>query len=61
MKKFEKNSNWVDVDPKLYTPINQGIVILSKAKSSKDTKAFYDFILGEKAKKIFKEFGYLVP
>lgn len=61
MKKFEKNSNWVDVDPKLYTPINQGIVILRKAKSSKDTKAFYDFILSDSAKKIFKEFGYLVP
>ncbi len=61
MKNFEKNTNWIDVDPTLYTPINQGIVILKKAKSSKDTKAFYDFILGEKAKKIFKEFGYLVP
>ncbi len=61
MKNFEKNSNWIDVDAKLYTPINQGIVILRKAKSSKDTKAFYDFILSDSAKKIFKEFGYLVP
>lgn len=61
MKRFKKDINWIDLDPKLYTPINQGIVILKKAKSSQETKAFYDFILSENAKKIFKEFGYLIP
>jgi len=61
MSMYKKDVNWVDVDPKLYTPINQGIVIINNAKDNKEVKAFYDFILGEKAKKIFREFGYLVP
>jgi molybdate transport system substrate-binding protein len=61
MSMYKKDINWVDVDPKLYTPINQGIVIINNAKDNKDVKAFYDFILSEKAKKIFREFGYLVP
>ena len=61
MSMYKKGINWTDVDPKLYTPINQGIVILKNAKDNKEVKAFYDFILSEKAKKIFNEFGYLVP
>lgn len=60
MSQYKENVNWVSVDPKLYTPIDQGIVILSKAKDNAEAKAFYDFILGEKAKKIFIDFGYLV-
>lgn len=58
MKKYKKNINWEDVNLSLYKPINQGIVIL---KDSKDVRSFYDFILSEKAKKIFLNFGYLVP
>lgn len=64
MKNFKKGENWIDVDTKLYTPINQGIVILKnskEAKQSEETKAFYDFILSNKAKKIFEDFGYTVP
>ncbi|RXJ91194.1 molybdate ABC transporter substrate-binding protein [Arcobacter sp. CECT 8983] len=61
MKKYKEGINWTDVDPKLYTPINQGIIILKNAKDNKEVKAFYDFILSAKAKKIFKDFGYLVP
>ena len=58
MAKFKKDVNWVEVDSKLYTPINQGIVIL---KDSYEVKAFYDFILSQKAKKIFVKYGYLIP
>lgn len=61
MKQFKKNINWIDVDNNLYTPINQGVVILEKSKNNIETKAFYNFILGENARKIFKDFGYLVP
>jgi len=60
MSQYKENINWVSVDPSLYTPIDQGIVILTKAKDNPEAKAFYDFILGEKAKKIFTDFGYLV-
>ncbi|WP_419766414.1 MAG: molybdate ABC transporter substrate-binding protein [Arcobacter sp.] len=61
MSMYKKGINWTEVEAKLYTPINQGIVILKNAKDNKEVKAFYDFILSENAKKIFKEFGYLVP
>ncbi len=60
MKRFKENIHWIDIDSKLYTPINQGIVILENSKDNKEVKAFYNFILSEKAKKIFEEFGYIV-
>lgn len=59
--KMKKFTNHKDLDSKLYTPINQGMVILQKANNNKEAKAFYDFILSEKAKQIFKDFGYLIP
>ena len=60
MSKYKENINWISVDPKLYTPIDQGIVILNRAKDNKEAKAFYDFILSKEAKDIFLKFGYLV-
>lgn len=58
MKRFQ---NFIDVDTKLYTPISQGIVILKNAKESIEAKAFYDFILSQKAKNIFEKYGYILP
>lgn len=60
MSKYKKNINWVDVDTKLYTQINQGMVILKSAKGDKEVKAFYDFIVSEKGTSIFKNYGYFV-
>lgn len=61
MSKYKKNVHWKEVDPKLYTPINQGIVLLKNGESKHEASAFYSFILSKKAKKVFNEFGYLVP
>lgn len=58
MKSYKKGINWSDVNPKLYTPINQGIILLKN--SSAEAKAFYDFILSDKAKEIFRAYGYIV-
>ena len=49
----------ISIDSKLYTPIDQGIVILKNAKENKEVKAFYDFILSKEAKKIFENYGYI--
>ncbi len=57
MSKFKEGKNWCDINSSLYTPINQGIVLL-KNNNAKD---FYDFLLSENAKEIFKKYGYLVP
>ena len=61
MSNYKKGVNWSDVDPKLYTPISQGVVILNKGEGSKDVASFYAFILSKKAQKIFKKFGYQIP
>ena len=61
MAHFKKGENWAEVDSKLYTPINQGIVILKEGERSAEVSAFYAFIMSKRAKKIFEKFGYIVP
>jgi molybdate transport system substrate-binding protein len=61
MAHFKKGLNWVEVDPKLYTPIDQGIVLLKHGEKSAQASAFFTFILSQRAKVIFEKFGYLVP
>jgi len=61
MAAFKKGINYEYVDIALYTPINQGIVILKNGEKSAEVKAFYTFILSQKGKEILKEFGYLIP
>ena len=58
MKAFKEGVNFVEVDPKLYTPIAQGIVLLKHGKNNSDAKAFYRFILSDEAQQIFKRYGY---
>jgi molybdate transport system substrate-binding protein len=60
MSKYKENINWVNVDPKLYKSIEQGIVIINNTKDNAEVKAFYDFILSVNAKKIFTDYGYIV-
>jgi len=61
LKKYHENVHWVEVDKSLYTPINQGIVILKHAQQNKKVKAFYDFVLSKKGKNILKRYGYQIP
>jgi molybdate transport system substrate-binding protein len=60
MSEYKENIHWSDVDETLYTPINQGMVILKKGEGNPEVKAFYDFMLSVKAKEILKNFGYKV-
>jgi molybdate transport system substrate-binding protein len=60
MSHYKVGVSWVDLDPNLYTPIKQGIVILKEGKDRSDVKMFYDFLLSDSAKEIFKKFGYIV-
>jgi molybdate transport system substrate-binding protein len=61
MAHLKKGENWSDIDPKLYTPIDQGIVLLKHGENSAEASAFYTFIFSKKAENIFKKFGYLIP
>ena len=44
-----------EIDPKLYSPINQGVLLISNKKEAGE---FYDFLFSKEAKKIFKKYGY---
>ncbi|MCR4941744.1 MAG: molybdate ABC transporter substrate-binding protein [Campylobacter sp.] len=61
MSKYKEGVNFAFVDASLYTPIDQGIVILKRAENNAEAKAFYDFILGQKGRAIFKKYGYNLP
>jgi len=61
LKKFHKSVHWIEVEKSLYTPINQGIVILKRAESDKNVQAFYNFVLSKKGQNILEEFGYTIP
>ncbi len=60
MQRFKEHKNWIAVNPKLYTPIKQGVVILKRAKNNHDATLFYDFLTTSDAKAIFKKYGYNV-
>ncbi len=59
LKKYHQNIHWVEVNKELYSPINQGMIMLKNGK--KEAKAFYDFVLSTKGQNILKEFGYQIP
>lgn len=60
MYKYKEAIHWSDIDEKLYAPIEQGMVILKRAEGDTEVKAFYDFMLSDKAKMILKKYGYKI-
>jgi len=61
MSMYKAGIHYMDVDSKLYTPIKQGVVLLTSAKGKREYRDFYEFILSTKAQEIFKKYGYLIP
>ncbi|HTD41642.1 MAG TPA: molybdate ABC transporter substrate-binding protein [Mucilaginibacter sp.] len=49
---------WKEIDPKSYTPIKQGMIILKQTKENASAQKFYDYMLSPAAKAILKEYGY---
>jgi molybdate transport system substrate-binding protein len=58
LQKFEQNRNWIDVPENLYTPIEQGALLLTHAKSNKAAQAFYEYLFSSEAQKILHKYGY---
>jgi molybdate transport system substrate-binding protein len=58
---LKEGVHWAEVDSALYTPINQGVVILKEGDASAEVAAFYAFLFSKKAADIFKAYGYIVP
>jgi len=61
--KMAGKGNYTDVDSALYSPIQQGVVILKHGRENhpKAVQAFYDFLFSPQGKKIFKTYGYITP
>jgi molybdate transport system substrate-binding protein len=57
----KKIFQWVAVDRKLYTPIQQGMVLLKKSTDKASAEKFYQYILSTPAKNILKKYGYIIP
>ncbi len=59
-KEMNGKGKWIDVDPKIYNPIEQGCVILKygEEKHYKESKKFYNFLFSLKARKIFSRYGF---
>ncbi len=49
---------WIEINRKAYLPIAQSVVLLKNGKSS-GARQFYRFLSGDKAKAIFRKYGYL--
>jgi molybdate transport system substrate-binding protein len=60
---MRKVGNWVDINPKAYKPIDQGMVMLksNSADNQAAAKRFFDFMSSPKAQSILKRNGYIVP
>lgn len=51
---------WKAIDPKSYTPIRQGLVILKRAEKNAGAVKFYRYLLSTDAKQIFRKYGYRI-
>lgn len=56
--KIKEKGRSVDIDKDLYSPIEQGIVLLNYGKNKKNAELFYKFMFSDKTKTILTKFGY---
>jgi molybdate transport system substrate-binding protein len=60
--KMKGKGYWFELNQADYPPILQAVVLLKpvQPRNSASAKAFYEFLFSQRAKIIFKKFGYLV-
>jgi len=52
---------WTRIDPQLYAPIKQGMVLLKYAERHQiEAQRFYHYLLSEEAQHIFEKYGYRI-
>ena len=49
---------WKAMDPKTYSPIQQGMVLLKRAEANADALKFYEYVQSADVKRIFNQYGY---
>lgn len=57
---MKNQGKWLELDPTLYSPIEQGALLLksSNQENSENAKKFYEFLFSEEAKNILNKYGY---
>ncbi len=56
---IKEQGQWISIDTTLYTPIEQGIVVIKNTPNKQqEAQQFYDFILSKKGQVILEEYGY---
>lgn len=50
--------HWVEIDPKLHGPIQQGLVLLPHAQGKPEAREIYDYLLSPHARAVLREYGY---
>jgi len=55
--KLNNKNHFINLDTKFYSPIKQGVVLIS---NKSEAKKFYKFLFSKKAKNIFLKYGYEV-
>ncbi|MDY8137178.1 molybdate ABC transporter substrate-binding protein [Aquimarina sp. 2201CG5-10] len=58
--KMKGKGNWSEIDPAIYSPIKQGVVLINQKSLHPNAEKFYEFLFSKEAKKILEDFGYLV-
>lgn len=58
---MKKIGSWIEIDPILYDPIKQGIILLKSKDETKMemAKSFKQFLFSKKGQQILQNFGYL--
>ncbi len=51
---------WKKIEPKLYQPIQQGMVILKHAEKNKQAEQFFQYMQSTSARNILKKYGYRI-
>lgn len=59
--KWKGKGSWAPVDPKLYSPIEQAVVVLKASKDLKAARRLRDYLLGPAGRAALKRYGYALP
>jgi len=58
MQRFKEGKMWQEVEPNLYAPIAQGMVLIPQKQGQATAQAFYDFMRSKQAQTILRHYGY---
>ena len=58
---FKESGTVIQIDPKLYPPIDQALGILASSGKKAEARRFVDFLLRGDGKTILNQFGYRTP